>query len=242
MDDIRQARSWPPTAISSDWTGWAAVDTLNSVFNHTKPVDSGIGWTLVDAPTTCRRTRTPTKSRPSTTRRVQEGVGSGLMPGPGEPGDGQILSTRRKRLRPLYRTARVALPGGPAWSTICRRRFRGPGLIDVSSPSSPVRSTPLWVERVGQVDPDQDPGWCLPRRPRGHDHGRRHHDGRRPHHAGQGQGARLPLRAPEPGGCSLPLSVAENMVIGHGFHHQCVGSIRWRALRRQTRLCSTGSR
>jgi ribose transport system ATP-binding protein len=31
------------------------------------------------------------------------------------------------------------------------------------------------------------------------------------------------------------LSVAENMVIGHGFSTTAVGSIRWRALRRQTR-------
>src|ERR1700729_3188043 len=30
------------------------------------------------------------------------------------------------------------------------------------------------------------------------------------------------------------LSVAENMVIGHGFNTNAAGSIRWRALRRQT--------
>jgi ribose transport system ATP-binding protein len=30
------------------------------------------------------------------------------------------------------------------------------------------------------------------------------------------------------------LSVAENMVIGHGFHTTAIGSIRWRSLRRQT--------
>jgi ribose transport system substrate-binding protein len=49
LDDIRSGKITATNAISSDWTGWAAVDTLNSVFNHTKPVDSGIGWTLVDA-------------------------------------------------------------------------------------------------------------------------------------------------------------------------------------------------
>jgi ribose transport system substrate-binding protein len=33
----------------SDWTGWAAVDTLNSLFQHKKPAYSGLGWQLVDA-------------------------------------------------------------------------------------------------------------------------------------------------------------------------------------------------
>lgn len=30
------------------WIGWATIDSLNSVFNGKEPVDSGIGWTLVD--------------------------------------------------------------------------------------------------------------------------------------------------------------------------------------------------
>jgi ribose transport system substrate-binding protein len=34
--------------IASDWVGWAAVDTLNSLFLGLKPADSGIGWTLAD--------------------------------------------------------------------------------------------------------------------------------------------------------------------------------------------------
>jgi ribose transport system substrate-binding protein len=34
--------------ISSEWTGWAAVDTMNSVFAGQKPKNSGIGWTLLD--------------------------------------------------------------------------------------------------------------------------------------------------------------------------------------------------
>lgn len=33
----------------SDWTGWAAVDTLNSLFTDTPIADSGLGWQLVDA-------------------------------------------------------------------------------------------------------------------------------------------------------------------------------------------------
>jgi ribose transport system substrate-binding protein len=32
----------------SDWTGWAAVDTLNSVFLGKAPAESGLGWQLVD--------------------------------------------------------------------------------------------------------------------------------------------------------------------------------------------------
>ena len=33
----------------SDWTGWAAVDTMNSLFLHKPPAFSGLGWELVDA-------------------------------------------------------------------------------------------------------------------------------------------------------------------------------------------------
>ena len=35
--------------IASDWVGWAAVDSLNSVFNGSQPAVSGIGWALADA-------------------------------------------------------------------------------------------------------------------------------------------------------------------------------------------------
>jgi ribose transport system substrate-binding protein len=34
--------------ISSEWTGWAAVDTMNSIFLGQQPKNSGIGWTLCD--------------------------------------------------------------------------------------------------------------------------------------------------------------------------------------------------
>jgi ribose transport system substrate-binding protein len=33
----------------SDWTGYAAVDTMNSLFRHARPAYSGLGWELVDA-------------------------------------------------------------------------------------------------------------------------------------------------------------------------------------------------
>ena len=34
--------------ISSEWTGWAAIDTMNSIFAGQSPKNSGIGWTLAD--------------------------------------------------------------------------------------------------------------------------------------------------------------------------------------------------
>ena len=36
-------------AISSEWTGWSSVDTLNSIFTHKPVYPNGIGWQLVDA-------------------------------------------------------------------------------------------------------------------------------------------------------------------------------------------------
>jgi ribose transport system substrate-binding protein len=33
--------------ISSTWTGWSAIDAMNSVFTKKKTVPSGIGWTIV---------------------------------------------------------------------------------------------------------------------------------------------------------------------------------------------------
>jgi ribose transport system substrate-binding protein len=35
--------------IASEWTGWASIDTLNSVFRNEKPADSGLGWQIVDS-------------------------------------------------------------------------------------------------------------------------------------------------------------------------------------------------
>lgn len=35
-------------AYPNTWTGYAAIDTLNSVFHGEKPHDSGIGWKLID--------------------------------------------------------------------------------------------------------------------------------------------------------------------------------------------------
>src|SRR5262249_25392646 len=41
LDQIRKGNVTAACVISPAWTGWAAVDTLNSVFRGQKPVDSG---------------------------------------------------------------------------------------------------------------------------------------------------------------------------------------------------------
>jgi ribose transport system substrate-binding protein len=48
LDFLRQGKITAVNVISSEWEGWAAVDTLNSLFRKEKPVDSGIGFTLTD--------------------------------------------------------------------------------------------------------------------------------------------------------------------------------------------------
>lgn len=48
LDLMRQGKVTAANVISSTWTGWAAVDSLNSYWHNQKPVDSGIGYTLVD--------------------------------------------------------------------------------------------------------------------------------------------------------------------------------------------------
>jgi ribose transport system substrate-binding protein len=50
LDLIRNHQGVNAVMISpSDWTGWAAIDTMNSLFRHEKPAYSGLGWQLVDA-------------------------------------------------------------------------------------------------------------------------------------------------------------------------------------------------
>lgn len=50
LDLLRNHQGVNAVMISpSDWTGWAAVDTLNSLFQGKKPAYSGLGWQLVDA-------------------------------------------------------------------------------------------------------------------------------------------------------------------------------------------------
>jgi len=50
LDLIRQKKGVSAVnIISSDWTGWAAVDTMNSAFLNQPAPDSGIGWALADS-------------------------------------------------------------------------------------------------------------------------------------------------------------------------------------------------
>jgi ribose transport system substrate-binding protein len=49
LDLIRSGKITAVNIISSQWTGWAAVDTMNSVFDGLKPAVSGLGWTVTDA-------------------------------------------------------------------------------------------------------------------------------------------------------------------------------------------------
>ena len=49
LDLIRNHAGVNAVMISpSDWTGWAAIDTMNSLFRKEKPAFSGLGWQLVD--------------------------------------------------------------------------------------------------------------------------------------------------------------------------------------------------
>jgi ribose transport system substrate-binding protein len=49
LDLLRTHQGVNAVMISpSDWTGWSAIDTLNSLFLGQKPAYSGLGWQLVD--------------------------------------------------------------------------------------------------------------------------------------------------------------------------------------------------
>jgi ribose transport system substrate-binding protein len=49
LQEIQQGTITAAMAISSQWVGWATIDSLNSVFTHKPVYPSGIGWELVDA-------------------------------------------------------------------------------------------------------------------------------------------------------------------------------------------------
>jgi ribose transport system substrate-binding protein len=50
LDLIRQKKGVSAVnIISSEWTGWAAVDTMNSMFQNKPAANSGIGWALADS-------------------------------------------------------------------------------------------------------------------------------------------------------------------------------------------------
>jgi len=48
LDLIRNGKITAANIISSEWVGWASIDTMNSYFFKQDPADSGIGWTMVD--------------------------------------------------------------------------------------------------------------------------------------------------------------------------------------------------
>jgi ribose transport system substrate-binding protein len=48
LDLVRAGRVAAVAVASPGWGAWAAIDTLNSVFRHEKPVDSGFGWVMTD--------------------------------------------------------------------------------------------------------------------------------------------------------------------------------------------------
>jgi ribose transport system substrate-binding protein len=48
IDLVRAGKVTALTIFSADWSGWAAVDTFNSVFRKEDPVDSGVGWIMAD--------------------------------------------------------------------------------------------------------------------------------------------------------------------------------------------------
>jgi ribose transport system substrate-binding protein len=49
LDLMRQGAVDVVNITPPAWIGWATIDALNSAFLGQKPVDAGIGWTLVDA-------------------------------------------------------------------------------------------------------------------------------------------------------------------------------------------------
>ena len=49
LDLIRSGKITAANVISSEWVGWASIDTMNSFMLGQAPADSGIGWTMVDA-------------------------------------------------------------------------------------------------------------------------------------------------------------------------------------------------
>ena len=146
LDLIRAGKITAVNVISSEWVGWASVDTMNSVFLSQKPADSGIGWTMVDATTTCRPRVSSSRrstSRPSTRRRgASAHEPSGCTPPAPQPNQRRDGSVIRRGARP------GAPPPGPALRIAhLSKTFPGTrALIDVSFDVRPgARSTRCWA-------------------------------------------------------------------------------------------------
>jgi ribose transport system substrate-binding protein len=98
----------------SDWTGWAAVDTMNSLFAGTEPVDSGWAGSWSTGRTTCRRRvrSSPRSTSRASTRRpgaFDDGARDGARAGPAGVGAVQGL---QRRVRPARRRPRRASERG----------------------------------------------------------------------------------------------------------------------------------
>jgi ribose transport system substrate-binding protein len=48
LDLVRDGKITAVNVASTPWVSWAAIDTLNSLFRHEKPADSGFGWVMAD--------------------------------------------------------------------------------------------------------------------------------------------------------------------------------------------------
>jgi ribose transport system substrate-binding protein len=48
IDLLRNGKITATNTVSTEWESWASVDAINSAFRGEKPVDSGLGWTMVD--------------------------------------------------------------------------------------------------------------------------------------------------------------------------------------------------
>ena len=49
LDLVREGKITAVNIYLSEWIAWAGIDTMNSVFRHEPPADSGVGWVLADA-------------------------------------------------------------------------------------------------------------------------------------------------------------------------------------------------
>ncbi len=49
LDLVREGKITAVNIYLSEWIAWAGIDTMNSVFRHESPADSGVGWVLADA-------------------------------------------------------------------------------------------------------------------------------------------------------------------------------------------------
>ena len=206
LDLLRDGKITAVNIFAADWEGWAAIDTMNSVFRKTPPVDSGLGWVMADAEHNVPASGPfdPAHGLPVP---VPRGLGRHLMTG---AGDGRALrvSGLSKAFLGTQALDDVSLhvaPGqihaliggnGSGKSTLIKilggvhRADRGTVTVRGSEIDG-ERTTPGWARAAGLRFVHQDP-------------------------------------------TDFPaLSVAENLAIGAGYDTTWAGTIAWRSLRRR---------